>query len=136
MATLSITRSQVPAEHPDAARPLGFYAPPWARYVVADHGGSVWAFERCPFVDRQLRGWVNKIGGGRFALVGTLAGGCPRWGESLHYRRGGVWVCAQDEIAAHGRRQMRDTVAGVVRFVVFMSALVAAVQAAWWSGWL
>jgi len=136
MATLSLLRHQVPSDSHDLARPLGFFAPPWARYVVADRSGAVWAFERCPFIDRRQGLWVNKVGGGRFALVGTHAGGWPQWAESLHYRRGGLWVNAEVEIVAERRRRLRDAIAGAVRVVVFMSALVAAVQAAWWSGWL
>ena len=134
MATITLLKRQNPGELHDGARPLGFYAPHWARYVVADRNGAVWAYERCPFVDAERGAWVNRVGNGRFGILGSHPGGWPDWRESLHYRKGGLWVCASDELVAESRRRLRDAVAGSLKFVVLMSAVVAAIQALWWNG--
>jgi hypothetical protein len=134
MATITLLKRQSPGDRQDGARPLGFYAPHWARYVVADRNGAVWAYERCPFADARHGAWVNRVGNGRFAILGTHPHGWPQWEESLHYRRGGLWVSARDELAAQSHRDLRDAVAGTLRIVVLLSAIVAALQALSWHG--
>ena len=94
MATLTLLKRQSPGEWQDPARPFGFFVPHWARYVVMDRNGTVWAHERCPFVDAKHGAWLSRVDNGRFATVGAYPGDHPGWEESLHYRKGGLWASA------------------------------------------
>jgi hypothetical protein len=116
----------VPMGDLDRARPYGFHAPAWARYVVADRDGSVWAFERCPTTDPDAQAWRNTADGGRFGLVGSRHHDIPHWEATLFFRRGGLWISALDAERIERRRRLIAATATTLRFVAFMSLVVAA----------
>jgi len=125
MSFLHATRPATLADI-DHARPHGFHAPAWARYVVADRDGSVWAFERCPTVDQDVHAWRNTAEGGRFGLLGSYHQDIAHWQATLFFRRGGLWVSAIDAERIERRRRLLAATAASLRFVAFMSLVVAA----------
>ena len=111
----------------DGARPFGFHAPPWARFIAADYDGLVWAFQHHPAPDRFSRSWSSTASGGRYTLLGSCRQEIPNWEAAVFHRRGGLWRAARVDEHAQREADLHAATGGALRAIAAMGLLVLAV---------
>ena len=116
------------------ARPFGFHAPHWAGFIVADHDGTVWAFERAPVPDVGAGAWRDAGEGGRFGLVGTYRQDILNWQDAVFVRRGGLWLSVEEVERREQRARLREAIHRSLVAIALLSIVIAAIVIARYAG--